>query len=109
MVWSRILLILTTVDQQLQLMKIILQAEMDQHDNNITYKIMIQANITNLVATLMVPIERIVIQCIWLKSGSNWINATHNDDVKYMITFESGRLYGVKSYTQGLLETACLL
>ena len=34
------------VDQQLQLLKIILQAEMDQHDNNITYKIRIQANIT---------------------------------------------------------------
>ena len=43
------------VDQQLQ------SAEMDQHDNNITYKIRIQANITNVVATLMVPIERIVI------------------------------------------------
>ena len=42
------------VDQQLQSMKIILQAEMDQHDNNITYKIRIQANITNVVATLMV-------------------------------------------------------
>ena len=41
----------------------------------------------------MVPIERIVIQSIWLKSGNNWINATHNDEVKYMIAFESGRLY----------------
>ena len=66
---------------------------MDQHDNNITYKIRIQANITNVVTTLMVPIERIVIQSIWLKSGNNWINATHNDDVKYMVTFKNGRLY----------------
>ena len=41
----------------------------------------------------MVPIERIVIQSIWLKLGNNWINATHNDDVKYMVTFENGRLY----------------
>ena len=41
----------------------------------------------------MVPIERIVIRSIWLKSGNNWINATHNDDVKYMVTFENGRLY----------------
>ena len=81
------------VDQQLQSLKIILQARMDQHDNNITYKIRIKANITNVVATLMVSIKRIVIQSIWLKSGNNWINATHNDDVKYMITFESGRLY----------------
>ena len=52
------------VDQQLQSLKIILQAEMDQHDNNITYKIRINANITNVVATLGVPIERIVIQSI---------------------------------------------
>ena len=81
------------VDQQLQSLKIILQARIDQHDNNITYKIKIQANITNVVATLMVSIERIVIQSVWLKSGNNWINATHNDEVKYMITFESGRLY----------------
>ena len=50
------------VDQQLQSMKTILQAEMDQHDNNIIYKIRVQANITNVVAPLMVPIERIVIQ-----------------------------------------------
>ena len=81
------------VDQQLQSMKTILQAEMDQHDNNITHKIRIQANITNVVTTLMVPIERIVIQSIWLKSGNNCINTTHNDYVKYMVTFENGRLY----------------
>ena len=81
------------VDQQHQSLKIILQAEMDQHDNNITYKIKIQVNITNVIATLGVSIERIAIQSIWLKSGNNWMNATHNDDVKYMITFESGRLY----------------
>ena len=80
------------IDQQFQSMKTILQAEMNQHDNNITYKIRIQANITNVVTNLMVPIERIVIQSIWLKSGNNWINATHNDDVKYMVTFESGCL-----------------
>ena len=67
------------VHQQLQSMKIILQAEIDQHDNNITYKFKIQTGHTKMVATLMVPIERIVIQSIWLKSESNWINATHND------------------------------
>ena len=76
------------VDQQLQSLKIILQTEMDQHDNNITYKIRIKANIANVVATLGVLIERIVIQSIWLKSGNDWINATHNDEVKYMITFK---------------------
>ena len=81
------------VDQQLQSLKIILQARIDQHDNNITYKIKIQANITNVVATLMVSIERIVIQSVWLKSGNNWINATHHDDVKYMVTFENGHLH----------------
>ena len=81
------------VDQQLQLMKTILQAEVDQHDNNITYKIRIQANITNVIASLMVPIERIMIQRIWLKSGNNSINATHNDYVKYIVTFENGHLY----------------
>ena len=75
------------IDQQLQSMKTILQAKMYQHDNNIICIIRIQANITNVVATLMAPIERIVIQSIWLKSGNNWINAAHNDDVKYMVTF----------------------
>ena len=80
-------------NQQLQSMKTILQAEMDQHDNNITYKFKIQTGHAKMIATLMVPIERIVIQSIWLKSGDKWINATHNDDVKYMATFESGHLY----------------
>ena len=49
----------------------------------------------DMLATLMVPIERIVMQSVWLKLGDNWINANaiHNDDVKYMITFESGRLH----------------
>ena len=40
------------VDQQLQSMKTVLQADMNQHDNNITYKIRTQANITNVVTTL---------------------------------------------------------
>ena len=56
---------------------------MNQRNNNITYKLKIHANVTNMVAILMVLIERIVIQSVWLKSGNNWINATHNDDVKY--------------------------
>ena len=57
------------VDQQLQSMKTIQQAEMDQRDNNITYKIRIQANIINVVTTLMVPIERIVVQMVKIRNS----------------------------------------
>ena len=47
------------VDSQIQSIKIILQAEMDQCSNNITHKFSFMAGVANIATTLVVPIEKL--------------------------------------------------
>ncbi len=58
------------------------------------YKINIVAGQSQMITTLSVPAENIIIQSIWFKTASNdWIYALGHDDIKCKISVESDRLY----------------